>query len=102
MIMTNKDKVKALKDILMEDIEMMNGNKKETEQKEEVKAVLKYNVGDRVTYYDKDRTKRVGNIEAIELTDVYEWNKDKEREYIYTLSSTDYLRSEEDIIGLCK
>lgn len=91
MIMTGEDKVKALKDILME----------ETGQKE-VKAAPKYKVGDRVKYIDRDKTKRTGNVLAIEQTDVYEWNEDKEREYIYTLSSTDFLRTEKDIIGLCK
>ena len=90
MIMTGEDKVKVLKDILME----------ETGQKEKVKAAPKYKVGDRVKYIDKDKMKRAGDVRAIELTDVYEWNEDKEREYIYTLSSTDLLRSEKDIIGL--
>lgn len=91
MIMTGENKVKTFKEILME----------ETGQKE-AKAAPKYKVGDRVNYIDRDKTKRTGNIEAIEQTDVYEWNEDKEREYIYTLSSTDFLRTEKDIIGFCK
>ena len=106
MIITGEDKVKAFKELLMEDIDIINGKGHEEQMEEigleEVKAAPKYKVGDRVKYYDRDKTKRNGNVLAIEQTDVYEWNEDKERKFIYTLSSTDCLRYEEDIIGLCK
>lgn len=104
MIITNKDKAKTLKEVLMEEINIIKGKSmeeiKEIEQERVKEAMPKYKVGDRVSYYDRDKTKRVGNIVSIEQTDVYEWNKDKERKFIYTLSSTDCLRYEEEIIGI--
>lgn len=89
MIITSENRAKRLKEILMED---MN---------EKVKAAPKYKVGDRVKYYDVHNVKRRGFIIEVSETDVYEWNKDKEQKYVYLLSSSDYLRYEEDIIELC-
>lgn len=64
----------------------------------------KYNVGDRVVYYDANdahKAEKTGLVSEISETDVYEWNKTGETRVLYKLSSTEFLRNEEDIIGLC-
>lgn len=61
-----------------------------------------YKVGDRVVYIDYNKTEKTGTITKIEVTDVYDWNKDKEQKFIYLITTSLYLRYEDEILGLCE
>lgn len=67
-----------------------------------VERTPKYNVGDKVVYYCLyGKEEKTGIVESVEEMDEYEWNKDKKDRFLYTLNNYDYIRSENEIMGLC-
>ena len=62
----------------------------------------KYKEEDYVRYKDRDGSEREGVVIEVFKTDVYSWNRNKERENLYMLSNSSYLRSEEEILGYVK
>lgn len=59
----------------------------------------KYNVGDKVVYLDIHGDENVGTINSITCTQILDWNK--ESKPLYWISNYQYLRAENEILGLC-
>lgn len=62
-----------------------------------VEKKAKYDVGDKVVYLDVDKIERVGSINAIEWTEISDWNK--ESSPLYLVGTCPYLRDESKILG---